>query len=45
MEEEGNLDVLPVFEEAVRVVLEVRWRLNSRALKSLFTEDVTHIEV
>lgn len=24
MELEGNLDVLPVFEEAVRVVLEVR---------------------
>lgn len=24
MEQEGNLDVLPMFEEAVRVVLEVR---------------------
>lgn len=24
MEKEGNLDVLPMFEEAVRVVLEVR---------------------
>lgn len=38
MEQEGNLDVLPMFEEAVRVVLEVRSIFHSHWKKAVMFE-------
>uniref|UniRef100_A0A3B4YSQ0 Cytoskeleton associated protein 2-like n=1 Tax=Seriola lalandi dorsalis TaxID=1841481 RepID=A0A3B4YSQ0_SERLL len=35
MEQEGNLDVLPMFEEAVRVVLEVRQKICKAIFKNV----------
>lgn len=42
MEQEGNLDVLPMFEEAVRVVLEVKHAFCSES-ESVFSFDFVQL--